>query len=195
MTHLLFADVQYYEAGLRVERMPFTIEVDFPFMSGIERGMLIGLPESSMLSISLAVPNIGTYLAPDPRVLSLVLKYIGKVLPKNRKYRHFLSLLVEPCVKLIRTKLLSSRTTPVEISVLRDRLEVEGNRSALTIQFSDGLRATGFAVGAALAELRKRWPPAGVYLPDEVLSLSGLLDEMTRLAGKDLRIIVTPSAH
>src|SRR5229473_2848785 len=39
MTHLLFADVQYYEAGLRVERMPFTIEVDFPFMSGIERGM------------------------------------------------------------------------------------------------------------------------------------------------------------
>jgi len=172
--------------------MPFSIEADFPFLSGIERGMLIGLPESTMLNISLAVPNIGTYLAPDPPVLSLVLKCVGRVLPRNRKFRQFLRMILGPWVKLIRTTLLNSRTTPVEISVLRDRLEGEGDPSSILIEFSDGLRATGFALGAALVELRKHRPPAGVYLPDEVLSLRALLDEMTRLARGDLRITLTP---
>ncbi len=175
-------DTVYYERGGRVSGPP--IRPGVPLFTGRTTvpTMGIGLPEAHMLSASLGIPSVATYVTTIPTLPGWIAAPLLRWIPNGPDAEKVFVPLMRRYLRTIRTRLFKRKPEFVEINV------VTGDGDQLALRTDDGVSATAHALAASVAAMDASHPPPGAYLPDELLGLGDMMDRVQELAQGEFKL-------
>jgi len=172
----------YYEGGKRTSGPPIRSGIRLFTGRKTVPTVGVGLPEAHMLSASLGIPSVATYVTTIPTLPGWMATPLVRWLPKGEGAEKVFVPLMRRYLRTIRTVLMKGKPEFVEINV------VTGNGDQLALRTNDGVAATAHALAASVATMATSDPPPGAYLPDELLGLGDVMNRVLALAQGDFRL-------
>jgi hypothetical protein len=175
-------DAVYYEGGTRVSAPPIRSGVRLFTGKKTVPTVGIGLPEAHMLSASLGIPWVATYVTTIPALPGWMAAPLLRWIPHGPDAEKVFVPLMRRYLRTIRTVLFKGKPEFVEINVVTER----GDQLAL--RTDDGIAAAAHALAASVAAMAALDPPPGAYLPDELLGLGDVMNRVLALAEGDFQL-------
>ena len=171
MVNLVEQKAVHYHEGRRVELPPMSPGPAVPFHGNNRVTLRAWFPETSMLHLSIRVPNISTSISVSPPILQPMLKLLAHILPRRGALKWTILSCLGLALTVLRGVVLRWKATPVVITATDP---ARPGRS-LSLYVDNGVVTGAYAVAAAVALLSEdERPNPGVYTPDELMGLDSI---------------------